>query len=70
MILILTYHKVLRRGEGKADFYTITPAELERHLDLLAQTRYRALQPHELTTYRDSSKPGYLLTFDDGTLDH
>lgn len=70
MILILTYHKVLPRGQGKADFYTITPAELERHLGLLAQTGYRPLQPGELASYRDASKPGYLLTFDDGTLDH
>jgi len=70
MILILTYHKVLRRAEDKAEFYTISAEDLLRQMDLLAASGYQPLQPEELATYQSGSKPGYLLTFDDGTLDH
>jgi len=70
MILILTYHKVLPQKESKAEFYTISEADLARQLDLLGQSGYEPLQPADLATYQSDSKPGYLLTFDDGTIDH
>jgi len=70
MILILTYHKVLRQPESRPDFYTIGADEFLRQLDLLVQSGYRALQPEDLMGYQSDSKPAYLLTFDDGTRDH
>src|ERR1051325_521029 len=97
MILVLTYHKVIRNSESKAEFYSITAEQLERQLELLAQSGLRALAPEELLGFCCSSRgeeaqtqqsdqsllasaatapPGsgpegsYLLTFDDGTVDH
>ena len=70
MILILTYHKVLRSAETKPEFYSIKAETLERHLQLLAQSGFRALQPEELLSCQPDTKPAYLLTFDDGTRDH
>jgi peptidoglycan/xylan/chitin deacetylase (PgdA/CDA1 family) len=70
MILILTYHKVLRGPDPRPDFYTIRADQLERQLELLAQSGFHALSPEELTDYKPQPDPAYLLTFDDGTQDH
>ena len=70
MILVLTYHKVLRGPDPKSGFYTLQAGQLERHLELLAQSGLQALSPEKLVGFEPLSQPAYLLTFDDGTADH
>jgi peptidoglycan/xylan/chitin deacetylase (PgdA/CDA1 family) len=70
MILVLTYHKVLRGPDPESEFYTIQADHLERQLELLAQGGFRALAPEELLDLGPQSNPAYLLCFDDGTADH
>jgi peptidoglycan/xylan/chitin deacetylase (PgdA/CDA1 family) len=70
MILILTYHKVLRDPGAKPEFYTITATHLERQLELLARSGFPALTPEQLAQGALPQWPAYLLTFDDATVDH
>ncbi len=70
MILVLTYHKVLREQEPKPEFYTITAEHLERQLELLARSGLHALTPEELSGGSIPEQPAYLLSFDDATVDH
>ena len=70
MILVLTYHKVLREQGPKPEFYTITAADLERQLELLARSGLHALRPEALCSGALPEQPSYLLTFDDATVDH
>lgn len=70
MILILTYHKVLREQETKPEFYSITAEHLERQLEMLAHSGYHALTPGQLVAGALPEGPCYLLTFDDATVDH
>ena len=70
MILVLTYHKVLRGPDPESEFYTLQADQLERQLELLDQGGFRALAPAELLDWRPQSNPAYLLSFDDGTADH
>lgn len=70
MILVLTYHKVLRAVDSESGFYTIAADQLERQLELLSRNGLRALGPGELVGREASSERAYLLSFDDGTVDH
>jgi len=70
MILILTYHQVLRQRVAPPEFYTIRPEDLERQLELLEQSGLHPLSPEELVGYHPPHPPSYILTFDDGTADH
>src|SRR3954470_3773109 len=74
MILVLTYHKVLRDTRSDPDLYTTSSDTFARHLDLLAQSGIRPLSPPELLQWqagdKDRKEPAYVLTFDDGTQDH
>lgn len=70
MILVLTYHKVLREREPRPEFYSITADDLERQLKSLAQSSLGALAPEALCRGSIPERPAYLLTFDDATLDH
>jgi len=71
MILILTYHKVLPVADEQAEFYSVSAAQLENHIDLLRERTFSILSPADLLDYRDE-RAGHVcvLTFDDGTLDH
>jgi peptidoglycan/xylan/chitin deacetylase (PgdA/CDA1 family) len=70
MILVLTYHKVLRGPDPESGFYTIQAEHLERQLELLAQSGFHALSPEDLVDFAPQPGPAYLLSFDDGTQDH
>jgi peptidoglycan/xylan/chitin deacetylase (PgdA/CDA1 family) len=70
MILVLTYHKVLRGPDPESEFYTIPAQQLEHQLQLLAQSGFQALAPEELLEGKPRSNPAYLLSFDDATADH
>jgi peptidoglycan/xylan/chitin deacetylase (PgdA/CDA1 family) len=71
MILVLTYHKVLRGLEENSEFYSTTVENFERHLEILSSSQ---LAPLTATALAEAPRPGkssfYLLTFDDGTCDH
>jgi peptidoglycan/xylan/chitin deacetylase (PgdA/CDA1 family) len=70
MILILTYHKVVREVQGRPKFYTIRADQLERQLELLAGGGFESLSPEQLVDHKDPSRNAYILSFDDGTEDH
>jgi len=70
MILVLTYHKVLRGPDPKRRFYTIQGEQLERQLEMLVQSGLEAVSPEKLVDSAQPCERAYLLTFDDGTLDH
>jgi len=70
MILVLTYHKVLREKESQAEFYSIRADQLERQLALLHQTGFSMLSPAQLLDSTEQFERACLLTFDDGTSDH
>jgi peptidoglycan/xylan/chitin deacetylase (PgdA/CDA1 family) len=70
MMLVLTYHKVLENPKADEEFYTVGAARLREQLDTLAESGLQCLAPEPLVEGKTPSGPGYLLTFDDGTLDH
>jgi peptidoglycan/xylan/chitin deacetylase (PgdA/CDA1 family) len=70
MILVLTYHKVLHDQVPDSEFYTIQAEQLESHLELLAQSGLHALSPDKLAGFEPPSQGAYILSFDDGTVDH
>ena len=70
MILVLTYHKVLRGPDPESGFYTLPAERLERQLELLAQSGLQALSPEQLAGCQPPSQRSYLLSFDDVTADH
>ncbi|HOF42060.1 MAG TPA: polysaccharide deacetylase family protein [Candidatus Paceibacterota bacterium] len=70
MILILTYHKVLPGLDHESGFYSIQAEQLERQLELLAQSGLHALSPEELVENGPAASRAYFLSFDDGTTDH
>ena len=70
MILVLTYHKVLHGPVPDSEFYTIQAEQLESHLELLTQSGLHALSPDKLAGFEPPSQGAYLLSFDDGTVDH
>jgi peptidoglycan/xylan/chitin deacetylase (PgdA/CDA1 family) len=75
MILILTYHKILRGAEAEPKFYTVPVEQFERQIELIKETGFRFLEPRELVNgacarSAGSAYRGCVLTFDDGTVDH
>lgn len=65
-VFILTYHRLPAQSSRDPNFYDVSPADLSAHLDALWARGLAPLDPHEVP----DGKPGYLLTFDDGTRDH
>src|SRR5438067_12907667 len=71
MILVLTYHKVLPKRPTSSEFYNTSADNLERHLQLLTQSRLRGINPHHLASESSSTAATpFVLTFDDATQDH
>jgi len=65
-VLILTYHRLPADPPRDSNFYDVSPADFSTHLDVLRAKGLVPLDPHE----PPGARPGYLLTFDDGTHDH
>jgi peptidoglycan/xylan/chitin deacetylase (PgdA/CDA1 family) len=65
-VFILTYHRLPAQTPRDPNFYDVSPADFSAHLDALRARGLVPLDPHEVP----GGKPGYLLTFDDGTRDH
>jgi len=73
MLLVLTYHRIVERADAVGDFFDVTLSELERHLSLARQAWDRGASIDELLAPqagRGGSPNGFLVTFDDGTIDH
>ena len=70
MILVLTYHKVLRAAEEHAEFYSVQATQLENHINLLRENTFSILSPADLLDYHEQSGPVCVLSFDDATVDH
>lgn len=66
-VLILTYHRLVADSSAARGFYDVSLPELNAQLDALRTRNIAPLDPNDLP---DASRPGYLLTFDDGTRDH
>ena len=71
MIYVFTYHKVRESaGLGGTDFYTVSPAQLDRHVETLKARGCKQITVHELLQNQTPPEDGYILSFDDGTSDH
>lgn len=70
MILFLTYHKVSGGNGGEPDFYTVSRDQLAGDLQALAAAGYQPLNVASLLEQNDFPGRNYVLSFDDGTLDH
>jgi peptidoglycan/xylan/chitin deacetylase (PgdA/CDA1 family) len=70
LILILTYHRVLRQPHAKPKFHDVSAEAFERQVEALAHHDFHPLTPDELLDWKPRPKPAFILTFDDGTEDH
>ena len=71
MILFFTYHKVSAGPEsGPREFYTVSREQLARHFHALAATGRRCLSAAQLREPAIAEGNQFVLSFDDGTLDH
>jgi peptidoglycan/xylan/chitin deacetylase (PgdA/CDA1 family) len=69
LLLFLTYHRVLVSPHPKPEFYDILASTLETHLQILNSSSLHPLKPRELLE-KLPEKPSFILSFDDGTIDH
>lgn len=69
-LTILCYHEISERSEALDAVYTVTPTQLERHLDWLKTNGYHFVSINDVLADRAGRKPlpekAILLTFDDG----
>ena len=70
MILILTYHRVLRQPHARPKFHDVSAEAFERQIEALAERELKPLALGELLDSRSIRQPSFILTFDDGTEDH
>ncbi len=70
MILILTYHRVLRQPHASPKFHDVSAEAFERQVGALARRGFHPLTPDEIIEWKPRPKPSFILTFDDGTEDH
>lgn len=71
MMLIFTFHKVLKEAQAAGrDFYTLPPEQLNELIESTIAHGYRNAGAAELPDDRTASGDAFLLTFDDGTHDH
>ena len=71
MILCLTYHKVVNSADDcDEDFYTVTADDLVAQIQATLAAGFTPLTFAELKSARTIEGEKFLLTFDDGTVDH
>lgn len=71
MILCLTYHKVVHAADDCAeDFYTVTADDLVAQIQATLAAGFTSLTFDDLKSGRKIEGKNFLLTFDDGTVDH
>ena len=73
MLLVLTYHRIVKNPGDINGFFDVCAGEIEAHLQAALQIWGRAATPADIQNEKrqgDSSRTGFLVTFDDGTADH
>lgn len=73
MLLVLTYHRVVQDSGSMTDFFDVSAAELSRHLKLAKEiwgAGSFVQDLHRPGKQRPRERAGFLVTFDDGTVDH
>jgi peptidoglycan/xylan/chitin deacetylase (PgdA/CDA1 family) len=72
MLLVLTYHRIVEKLNAKTDFFDVSAEELDRHLGLVKQAWGKSASLRDLKEmqHHGSNRVGFLITFDDGTVDH
>ena len=73
MLLVLTYHRIVKNPGDVQGFFDVCAGEIEVHVQAALQIWGRDATPADLQQEQsegDSSRTGFLVTFDDGTADH
>ncbi len=73
MLLVLTYHRIVKYPGEINGFFDVCAGELEAHVQAALQIWGRAATPADLQNEQresGSARTGFLVTFDDGTADH
>ena len=71
MILFLTYHKVVNAADDSdGDFYNVTADDLAAQIQATLAAGFTSLTFDDLKSARPVDGKKFLLTFDDGTVDH
>ncbi len=73
MLLVLTYHRIVKNPGDIKEFFDVSAGEIENHLQVAQQIWGGAATPADLQNEDregSSARTGFLVTFDDGTADH
>jgi peptidoglycan/xylan/chitin deacetylase (PgdA/CDA1 family) len=73
MLLVLTYHRIVKNPGDVKGFFDVCAGEIESHLQTALQIWGKAATPADLQLEQhesSSAHTGFLVTFDDGTADH
>jgi peptidoglycan/xylan/chitin deacetylase (PgdA/CDA1 family) len=71
MILCLTYHRISRDASSQGDdFYTVTAKQLEDQVGMILSAGFAPIDYDALASGRAAEGKTFMLTFDDGTIDH
>jgi peptidoglycan/xylan/chitin deacetylase (PgdA/CDA1 family) len=73
MLLVLTYHRIVKNPGDISGFFDVCASEIEAHVQAALQIWGRAATPADLQDEQlegGSSRTGFHVTFDDGTADH
>jgi peptidoglycan/xylan/chitin deacetylase (PgdA/CDA1 family) len=73
MLLVLTYHRIVKNPGEIKGFFDVCAGELEAHVQAALQIWGKAATPADLQNEQregSNSRTGFLVTFDDGTADH
>lgn len=72
MLLVLTYHRIVEKLNANTDFFDVSAEELDRQAGLVKQVWGNGAALGDLKEMRRHGRKriGFLITFDDGTVDH
>jgi peptidoglycan/xylan/chitin deacetylase (PgdA/CDA1 family) len=73
MLLVLTYHRMVKNPGEINGFFDVCAGELEAHVQAALEIWGKAATPADLQQEQresSSARTGFLVTFDDGTADH
>jgi peptidoglycan/xylan/chitin deacetylase (PgdA/CDA1 family) len=73
MLLVLTYHRIVKYPGDIKGFFDVSAGEIETHVQAALQIWGGAATPADLQNEQregSSARTGFLVTFDDGTADH
>jgi peptidoglycan/xylan/chitin deacetylase (PgdA/CDA1 family) len=73
MLLVLTYHRIVKNPADVKGFFDVSAGEFEAHLQAVLRIWGGGASPADLQHEQlesSSAHAGFLVTFDDGTADH